>query len=492
MQSHPKLHIVPERSNPSSSDLTKHELRFQARHLLSKYDRAFFVMKRDHLLFEMKVLDLSSQGALLLAAYDSPTQRGERFANVAVSLNGREIAHIPNLEVKSTRASSQGLFVGVQFILTSNDHVISDLRSKGRAKISHCKDSKLVVEHPINFNDKVLFKVENISSDGMLLSTSLRNRFMLPGMTFEKAKLSLGAVVDVSCSFTIAYCRLSYEDERIYCGVRLKDLASSDRHTIGGYLMSSQSGSLEERLMRMASSGFRPKLIKSIAEFTFASSTKHLEDLKALRWRAYVQAGKVSSDTSFDSMLDHYDQRSTIVVAYIGQDLVASVRLTECRTSEDRFEIESEVDLKGRYDRFSTFEISRMCVVPELQGTDLVHAMMEHAVKLFIQSNKKWIITSCTDDLLSFYQRIGYRSVGISYRLKALNNTLHYIIEANPEQVSRGTRINPIYWFYTYSKIQDYLVTRGYIQINWFTKLRLKAYRVIGQFVMRMMKVGKS
>jgi hypothetical protein len=450
-------------------------------------------MKSEHFNFDARIMDLTTQGALLFVGDRGKVQVGQDIGAVQITVNDATIATVPRVVVKHTRPVKDGSLVGVGFENIVRTDYKDDQRSLQRASVRQPADAKVVVKHPVNFADDVLFKVEDISIDGMQLSTSLRNRFILPQMMFKGARAFLGQFAEFEFDFEIAYCRIDDAANRLICGIKFEALTSQARHTLAGFLITNHRGAMEHRMAAVRSAGFRIKKLKDIVRFTYASTNQHFLDLQMLRWRAYSSSGKVDCEKTLpENMIDSYDSRSIIILGYIGEDLVGSVRLTECENESQKFEIESEISFRAAIDRTDTIEVSRLCVVPELHGTDVVHGLLEYASKVILQTGKGRVITSCTEDMLPFYLRIGYRRTGETYELQALNNSLHYVISIDPKRGLKGQSVNFVYWAYTYSRVHEYVISRGYAVESTFTALKLRMYKFVAKFALKIMKKQKA
>lgn len=84
--------------------------------------------------------------------------------------------------------------------------------------------------------------------------------------------------------------------------------------------------------------------------------------------------------------------------------------VTDQRTiCDEMFEDTSYHDPNGRYQ-----SIFGLDVVPEYQHQGLASRLMEHLIEDARETGKKGLILTCKDRLIGFYERFGYRNLGVS------------------------------------------------------------------------------
>ena len=106
--------------------------------------------------------------------------------NISMLVGGQR-CEFQGLAICSQYDSQHGKIFGVRWIPAKieNKAKNTDSRSTKRWICSEAFLPSAVVTNPHKFHDIILFKVMDISAKGFQLRTSLRNKFLIPGMTFS-------------------------------------------------------------------------------------------------------------------------------------------------------------------------------------------------------------------------------------------------------------------------------------------------------------------
>ncbi len=442
---------------------------------------------------DLVIYNLTAFGTLVRTSLDHRIEQGDVVGPMRFFMNHHEIGLIRNAEVRHTFDNNRYRFFGLSFYTNfGRGHQLA-LRAHERYPIDGQWEAVISAQHPFSFADRVVFKVLNTTSDGLLLKTSLANRLILPELEFSDAELQVPRFGSAKVKFVVKwYAHDEDEEGQIVLGCQVVKRAGDYLNLLVQLALASGRNTLRERLTSVLKSGLRIKNIKPLIHYRPARTEQDFADLGYVRWVAYAHAGKVDKAVSEpESMIDQFDKQSRIILSYLGDDLVGSVRVTFCNSEQSRFELEDEVDITRRNTKENSIENIRLCVIPELMGTDLVHGLIEQAAQLFLKSNRKYLITSCTDELLKFYQRIGYRTIGKSFQIAALGGKVHHLIEISPDQGAKGIRVNPLYWVYTYARVQMYLDKMGYLRLNAWNRLRIGIYNLIFKLLAPRLKKRK-
>ncbi len=154
---------------------------------------------------------------------------------------------------------------------------------------------------------------------------------------------------------------------------------------------------------------------------------------------------KATPDATPEQMGDAHDARSRIVTARWNGKLVGSIRVTFPRSEADRLRHEDYCELPRTLPpRTELVEMSKACTHPEFRGSDLFYSIVKHAAVVTIQSRRRYILMSCTDQLFPIYRKLGLRDLGISY-VHASMGLRHRVMLGDVASMAAGG-MNPVVW----------------------------------------------
>ncbi len=331
-----------------------------------------------------------------------------------------------------------------------------------------------VCANPGKFNDFIYFKITNISSGGMQISTSLRNKFIVPGIRLE-ATVSFPLTGQIRIFFETINSSMKSEDGREYLSLGCKFIRPSKQaiEVISQYLF--QFGppiSLKE----MKDNKLVPSNSVSGIEFRYVRTKEEYDQVLDLRRMAYGGAGKLAVG---EDVSDIYDARSRIVIGTYKGTVIASTRLIFNEQS-DQMEHEQFVtfpDFIPRKDEIC--EITRVCLHPEFRGSEILLGLFRFLGITVAQSGRRYILGCATDQLLQTYLRIGFRDTKIKFSHKNLNNLEHTIFLCDMVKGLSGKGVNPIVWNVVWGPVTAYLTERHILEYDLMSTVRIGLYRLL-------------
>jgi predicted GNAT family N-acyltransferase len=330
-----------------------------------------------------------------------------------------------------------------------------------------------VTLNPGKFNDFVYFRVIDISSTGMLLFTSLRNKFLVPGMRLEM-NLSLPMVGQVQVAVEVVNARINQVGgkEGLSLGVKFVNAAKQVRRALAHYVFQfGAAGSIAE----LKQSGLDLPQANKVIEFKYVRSEDEYQQVLELRRLAYGKAGKL---TSSESVSDIYDTRSRIVIGVYRGRVVATTRLIY-NELDDQMEHEEYVTFPNDFPRKDEIcEITRVCTHPDFRGSEVLLGLFRYVAITVIQSKRKYILGCATTELLPLYEKLGFRTIGMSYKHAALNNIEHHIIMGDVAAGLSGKGVNPIVWNVVWRDVVDYVTNREILEFDALAYVRVAIYRL--------------
>jgi predicted GNAT family N-acyltransferase len=215
-------------------------------------------------------------------------------------------------------------------------------------------------------------------------------------------------------------------------------------------------------------------------DFQFARTDEDYRKVLLLRQKAYTAAGKVSPGTALEELADIYDARARLVMGVFQDRVVCTCRLVY-NEFEDRMEQEAYVDWPlDQPRRDDIVEIMRACTDPEFRGSDLLLMMFRFVALSVVQSKRRYIVLSATEDMRKLYDNIGFSYVGVSYPLEALNNTEHFVYIADVPKAMSGKNVHPLYWSFLWGDVSKHMLDQQYLKFDPFGSMRMAILRLIG------------
>jgi len=333
-----------------------------------------------------------------------------------------------------------------------------------------------VATNPARFSDFVYLRVREISSQGMRLLTSLRNKFLVKGMTLD-CVASFPFVSQLPLRITIENVRLATEGGKDYLsiGASLNHLSRQERQIIGQFLIQFGEGvSVEDlRAQDMA-----PRSIASSLEFSFVRTLEDYQSVLELRQQAYKEAKKIPADFTAAQMADIYDTRSRIVIGKRHGQVIASAGLV-FNEYHDSMEIEENVEWPPHLPRRDEMvEVIRNCTHPAYRGSDLLMAMFQFIAITVLQAKRQYVVIGCTPDLVPLYSRIGMECLDMEYRHGKLVDAPHTVMLGHIPRGMSGATVNPLFWNAVWAPASSYLLDNGTLQLTPADRARMSVYRL--------------
>jgi hypothetical protein len=147
--------------------------------------------------------------------------------------------------------------IGIRFSRQTEAHEVGVERRRSKRWL--CSDEFLptcVAPAPGRFDEYMYFRIRDISPDGLQLTCSLRNKFLIPGMRLHlTAVFPMGSVVVLQVEIARVGVMSIAGEERLVVGTTFLDLSPLGRRTIGQYLIQFSDADTLEQLRDV---GFAP------------------------------------------------------------------------------------------------------------------------------------------------------------------------------------------------------------------------------------------
>ena len=415
-----------------------------------------------------RVWKLSPLGIELIPLADVDFEKGE-IVEFELTV-GRQVTRFEGLVVGNGPEDADRPTLGVRFSAKKSESIgEADRRSGSRWICSGQFDPVGIAANPAQFNDFLYFKIRDISGSGIRAITSLRNKFIVPGMelTFQ---ISFPMTSQISTTMKVARLAVTTEGGKDFLevGMVFADLSRQQREIIGQYLVQFSDA---ESLRRVREEGFFPLSLTRGVDYKYIKSEDEFWEVLELRLSANREAGKVPEHYTAADMADIYDTRGRILVGKYHGAVVATARLSFTETGE-RLEHEEFVDLPSDFPRREqVLEIARAATHSDFRGSDLWTTLMQHLAIVAIQAKRHWVTISTTPELVGMYLRLGFRETGLTYEHPLYPGKTQVVLLINVPDAVMGIGVGPIYWNVIWRSVAKYLTDHQVLSGSTRTKV---------------------
>lgn len=422
----------------------------------------------------LRVWRISPLGVELVIENENVLKRG-----VLIELEiqfGRQRTSLSGLIVDSVVSERGKIIAHVRLVPMAAERIdSSDRRGSSRWLCSEQFFPTAVAANPAKFNEFIYFKVRDISYGGFKLTTSLRNKFIVPGIVFD-CIVNFPMVSQVNMHLTVKNIRVEMEGgtEVLSLGVIFNLADNRLSETVGQYLM--QFGTVQS-LHEIQEAGYAIHKVSNSVSYSYVRSKEEFDEVLKLRFEAYKYAGKVEEGKTYLDMTDHFDAKSRIIIGRYKSEIICTARMIFHQVGES---MEQENFVKWPADQprpDEVVEIMRACTRPDFRGSDLLVGMFKYMAVTVAQAKKSWIVICATEEMIKFYQNIGFKQLGLSYKHAALNNRIHHVMIANFLDGMAGRTVGPIYWNLVWADSVEYLSQFGIIEVDPFMQIRMTIYK---------------
>lgn len=348
--------------------------------------------------------------------------------------------------------SDNGL-VGVEFS-TESSYVLA----RAERFQTHNTNTPIVSsQDPLDPNRIVYFKAINVSTTGMLLSTSLTNKHIFPGMELRCAVLEIPGMGKADVDLFIENVRSSEDNKTVRFGVSMKGFSHSYHDLISKYL--SNLGSLDnndDRFEKLSSNGLLVKHLSKHLTIREIKTEHEYKQVLKLRYLGYKNAGKVSEAISEEQMGDGLKNEGLVIGAYLGGQLVGSAEFRFNHIHGLRLSKQYDLKALPKVRSENLAEVNKLVIHPKAQKTDIVLGIFQKIHALAMLNGRPDGLISAEDGLVPLYQRLGFHKIGVSFAhpTKARTNLNLMIMYSEAYASSQG--MNAYAWSKAFGETQKF------------------------------------
>ena len=390
---------------------------------------------------------------------------------------GNQTTTFEGLIVDLVEGTGHPPIIGIRFSKKQIDQTPHQNRRRGtRWNCSNQFFPVGIAPSPVQFNDFLYFSVRDVSRTGLRVLTSLRNKFIVPGMNLD-LQVSLPMTSQIFLQTRIARVGLTAENGKDYLEVGLEFVSLSDtnREVIGQYLIQFTDA---ESLNEIREQGFYPTSLSKGIDYYFIKSEAEFREVLELRLAANRRAGKIPDSYTADSMADIYDSRARIIVGKYRGSIVGTIRLSFTELGE-RLEHEKYVQLpEGFPRRDQILECARAATSPDFRKSDLWNSLIQHVAIAALQAKRSCVLMSTTAELVPTYIRIGFKDTGLRYVHPLYPEQEQIVMTIELSEVIMGIGVGPIYWNLVWRDVSKYIIESSVIDPTRLNSIRLTMYKL--------------
>lgn len=334
-------------------------------------------------------------------------------------------------------------------------------------------------ENPLGLNDEVFFHIRDISTNGMQLSTDLKNNFFIPGMIFE-SDIVFPMIGNSTVKFKVQNVRIGNLNlaEQFILGVEIISKDDHLKYLIGQFL--AQFGD-NVSLPEIYKQGLQIKSVSSLLKFSFVRTQDDYEEVLNLRRVTFNYWLKKENRSEIEFVGNIFDIRGRLLLAHHREKLVATTRIHFHLFSEE-LEHEKYITLpKELPSHDKIIEISKLCLHPDYHDVFVFSSILKYILLMAIESNRDYILTSSIPFITKMYKQFGAKQLGVKFIHSDFGDLSHELILINVKSIILGRGLNPILWTLHLKGFYLHLLKKGLISPTIFAKLRLKIFNFISK-----------
>ncbi len=332
----------------------------------------------------------------------------------------------------------------------------------------------------IFYNEKIAIKLKMLSQTKIVFELfQTTEAFIFPGMS---AMLNLTIVNNTKKPLEGMVADIRRNGEKFEVLLNIKKLTKDLEKDLVAHLLYNDTHTPHQ----LRKVGLKAKIISNHFRIRFINCEKDIMEYNKvleLRKKAYVSVHKLDKDIDPRELIAPLDHISRILAAYHGSKIIATVALSFPKSEITILDVERALGKIYPQDlprKMNLMEVSRLCIDDEYRRSDLLIRIFEHIYRVFLASDRDYVITSADDQLWPTYKRIGFRKTPHSYGHLIFNGIKHHIILIDKAVCISAKGLNPITWNVIYRDMNMFMSERINIQINFIQKFKVKCMRMLG------------
>ena len=258
----------------------------------------------------------------------------------------------------------------------------------------------------------IFFSVQNLSSNGMMLTSSLRNKHLFPGMTLRKSSLCLPGDEPILLDLVIKNTRVGDKPGWFHLGCKVKKPSQSYFAKIQNYVI------LFGNLSTLAKSEARQEILddqNAIEEgLSFKTVSSDDEYSEVLALRAIMSLKQQNILSSAQRVLS---DKATTIAGYLNGQIICSFELRMSSLGHQSWitEVSGHGQFPGEVVDDNVLEISQLNVHPSGRKTAIFVAIYQRLYGFCTINGMPKIMISVPLPFTNLFRSMGFQEVGLRF-----------------------------------------------------------------------------
>lgn len=389
----------------------------------------------------LKIINYHHKGACFQTKVGD-SQPLEAKTSIKFQIGFKELKEKITYRIVWETIDDNGMF-GVEF--TENSSYV--LKRAYRFDTHKINRPVIYSQDPLDPNRTVYFRVQNLSQSGLLLTTSMSNKHLFPGMELNNATINIPGMGESKVNLYIENCRPSSNEERIDFGVSIQNPSKNYIELASKYISNLATLKTErQRLHQIEEAQLLTDKLSKHLTIKVVKTEEEYEEVLMLRHYGYKQAGKLKDSDTYKDMGEGLAKEGMVLAAYLGGQLVASCEFRISKYVPLNITNKINVSSIDGLNTKNMSEINKLVVHPKAKGTDIVLGIFQkiHTIAI-INGTPDGLILS-EPKLTKLYERLGFqkKNVFIEHPNKPEIKLQVMLIKGDTYSKSEG--MNPYAW----------------------------------------------
>ncbi len=317
---------------------------------------------------------------------------------------------------------------------------------------------------PMNPTRQVFASVENFSENGMLISTSLSNRHILPGYRFDKCVLQTPTGTSVKLTLDVSSTRRGKSSGTFELGCAVIGDRVGYKKIVGDYVVALSENLRDEVLKDLKLNEFIPKGIRSNIICRIITTQAEYENVLRLRFEGYKKHDKVKDGATWLDMGEGLNREGIVIAAFLGGKIIGSCEVRIHGAIPFRTEDKLGSNWLEQAHLSKPMELNKLVVHTEFQGTDAIISVLQMAQIVGLRRDCCDVLIQATKKLQPFYKKMGFRPLEgeiIHATGKPELALAPMLLEYKTHATGKG--MNPLFWKIIYAEIGQHEIQLGLI-----------------------------
>lgn len=316
-----------------------------------------------------------------------------------------------------------------------------------RVELTNSFQGLLCGVDPFSVDQVLFFKVTNISTEGLRLSTSRANSHLPKEIILRNFELQIPGFR--KRKLTVQIKNIDVVGENLEFGCKILE---ANRQTLQDLAVIKLM--LSDLATNPLSSDDIKKIVKHTRHFKGLIKVRYsrtLEDYRKvldLRFRSYKAANKTRDQQTVEDMGDEYDRHAVILLASLGRNIVGTLRIVfREKGTQLPFEKLIAIDQVKQINPDQAAEVSRFAIDPLFQGSDVFMAISKQLVMELTLKKVAYPVCLATPALAPSYIALGGIRVSEAVPHPTLKNETMTLYWLKPDNVYAG-KTGALSWFF--------------------------------------------